>query len=135
VTLRFCSTKILNVTAVQFSGYGWIEALKEIYPGVEVQITPYVSAVTLFWNKQHRYLNPNDWAGQVPGMPSRPAYMPCPWLHVGWLFVSSLGEILTCCLDVTGETALGNVSTEPRALLGRRWRCCATCYQFPPGSR
>ena len=62
MTLRFCSTKILNVTAVQFSGYGWIEALKEIYPGVEVQITPYVSAVTLFWNKQHRYLNPNDWA-------------------------------------------------------------------------
>lgn len=73
-------------------------------------------------------LNPNDVAGQVDWLKSDVRY-PCPWVHQQLAFVSSTGDILTCCFDCTGESKMGHVSEEPRTLEVKAWRCCAACHQ------
>jgi hypothetical protein len=75
--------------------------------------------------------NPSNWAGQID-WPSPPVHcVPCPWLGLGWGFVAADGSILTCCIDGSGESAVGNVIHAPAALDPQPWRCCDACYQTP----
>lgn len=73
-------------------------------------------------------MNPNDWAGQVDWI--KPGYrIPCQWQQFGKAFVTSNGDILTCCLDLTGESQIGSVLDEPHDLQTAPWRICKACYQ------
>lgn len=62
MNIRLCRPKDVSVSAIQYVGYGWFEALKELMPDVEMQATPFSTAVTLRWNNQNKFIYPNDWA-------------------------------------------------------------------------
>lgn len=61
MALRLCSTKNITVQAIQYTGHGWFEALKELHPAVEMHVTPFSTAVTLRWAGKTRSLHPDDW--------------------------------------------------------------------------
>lgn len=62
MNIRLCRPKDVSVSAIQYVGYGWFDALKELMPNVEMQATPFSTAVTLHWGNKYKPVYPNDWA-------------------------------------------------------------------------
>jgi hypothetical protein len=82
---------------------------------------------------------PNSWGGQIKwSVAKNPAradgkLFPCPWRFNGQGFVAADGRLLTCCLDGTGESEIGNVHDAPRVdIQVGAWKLCTTCYQYGP---
>lgn len=73
-------------------------------------------------------VTPMNWAGQVDWI-SDGRRFPCRFLVAREGFISSTGAILTCCLDITGESQVGHVMDEPTEIPTRRWKLCDTCNQ------
>lgn len=126
------------------NGIPWTEDLvKRIAPArpqVYVSLhAPALAAKTVRWLKDAGLLvgltadpatSPNDWAGQVDWI--KPDYrMRCSWVRDGWGFVSSTGDLLTCCLDAAGGSVLGNVLSDLHPVEAAPWSLCSKCYQDP----
>lgn len=76
---------------------------------------------------------PQNWAGQVDWPHPAKAVIVCASLKDGRGFVSADGQIYTCCMDATGESAVGSVHTPPSFdVLMQDWRLCGDCWQHPP---
>ena len=72
-----------------------------------------------------------DWAGQVEWFVSAPQTI-CEFLRTGWGVVMDSGKITTCCLDATGEGAVGHVNDEPGTAFMKPYSLCRSCYQEVP---
>lgn len=72
-----------------------------------------------------------DWAGQVDWHVSAPV-VTCEFLRSGWGVVMAEGKITTCCLDATGDEAIGHVNDEPGTAFMKPYSLCSNCYQEVP---
>lgn len=62
MNIRLCRPRDVSVSAIQYVGYGWFDTLKELLPSVELQTTPFSTAVTLKLDNKYKPMQPNDWA-------------------------------------------------------------------------
>lgn len=77
--------------------------------------------------------SPQNWAGQVNWPSPKKPVQTCGSLRDGRGFVSADGQIFPCCMDATGESAIGSVTAPPSFdVLTRDWRVCPSCWQAPP---
>lgn len=72
-----------------------------------------------------------DWAGQVDWYVSAPV-VTCEFLRSGWGVVMVEGKITNCCLDATGDEAVGHVNDEPGTAFMKPYSLCRDCYQIVP---
>lgn len=95
-----------------------IEMLKQYDVLKGISVDPSVAAI--------------DWAGQVDWHVSTKVNEPCPWLSEGQVMVTSMGDLVTCCLDGDGKGIVGNVWDELKTIQVNPYELCTTCHLQVP---
>jgi len=75
-----------------------------------------------------------NWAGQLDWHVSAPT-TECGWVAQGRIFVTSKGDIETCCLDGDGKSIIGNIHIDKMEdIVTKPYSLCDTCHLKHPVS-
>lgn len=73
-----------------------------------------------------------DWAGQVDWHVSVENHSPCPWIGNQMVMVTAEGDLVSCCLDGDGLSALGTVNSDLNELEVTPYSLCSACHHTIP---